>query len=162
MRKISALNTAVLLIVLGSAAIPEAQVDGPWMGTWKLNLSKSSYSPGPGPAPGTVTIFKMMPEKDGFRYTVDTTLPTGKSTHSEAFARFDGKDYPEVGNPAADTNRFRRIDDHTYELTDRKNGTDALSFRVTISADRKVRTSVATGKSAAGKVVHNVGLWDRQ
>lgn len=113
-------------------------------------------------APGTVTIFKMTPEKDGFRYSVDTTPPNGKPTHSEAFARFDGHDYAEVGNPAADSNRFQRIDDHTYQLTDRKNGKDALSFRVTISADGKTRTSVATGKSASGKVVHNVGSWDRQ
>jgi hypothetical protein len=132
------------------------------MGTWKLNLAKSSYSPGPGPAPGTVTIFKMVAERDGFRYTVDTSPPHGKPTHSEAFARFDGKDYPEAGNPAADTNRFRRIDDYTYELTDRKNGSDALSFRITISANGKTRTSVATGKTASGQAVHNIGVWDRQ
>jgi hypothetical protein len=154
------IKRTVLILACGLGLL--AQADGPWMGTWKLNLAKSSYSPGPGPVPGTVTIFRMMPQKDGFLYTVDTTPPNGKPTHSEAFARFDGKDYPEVGNPAADTNRFHRIDDRTYGLTDRRNGADALSFRVTISVDGKTRTSVATGKNASGRQVHNVGVWDRQ
>lgn len=44
MRKMSVRSKATLLAVLGSVAILKAQVDGPWMGTWKLNLSKSSYS----------------------------------------------------------------------------------------------------------------------
>ena len=32
-----------------------AQTD-PWLGTWKLNLAKSTYSPGPPPKSLTVTI----------------------------------------------------------------------------------------------------------
>jgi hypothetical protein len=147
------------LISMGTVA---AQSGGPWMGTWKLNLEKSKYSPGPGPAPGGTTIFKMFPMGDGFKYTIDTTSAQGKTSHSEAFARFDNKDYPETGNPGADTNRFRRIDDHTYVLTDRKTGKDALSFTIIISADGKTRTSVATGKTPAGQEVHNIGVWDRQ
>lgn len=139
-----------------------AQIAGPWMGTWKLNLKESQYNPGPGPSPGTLTVFKMEPDKDGFRYTLDTTLPDGERTHAEAFARFDGKEYPETGNPAADFNAFRWVDEHTYELSDRKNGKDALHFRVTISADGKTRTSVASGKTADGRRVNNVGVWDRQ
>ena len=135
--------------------------NGPWLGTWKLNLEKSKYSPGPAPAPGTVTIFKMMPEKDGFKYTLDTTLPDGRKTHAEAFGRFDGKEYPETGNPAADFNIFTRVDDRTYALTDRKNGKDALKFRIAISADGKTRTSVASGTTANGQPVNNVGVWDR-
>ena len=135
--------------------------NGPWLGTWRLNLAKSKYSPGPGPAAGTVTIFKMGTEKDGFKYTLDSTLPDGKKTHAEAFGRFDGKEYPEIGNPAADFNVFTRVDDHTYALVDRKNGKDALSFRITISADGKTRTSRGSGKTASGQEVNNVGVWDR-
>lgn len=146
------------LISMGTLA---AQSAGPWMGTWKLNLTKSKYNPGPAPAPGGTTIFRMFPMGDGFKYTIDAVSAQGKTSHSEAFARFDGKDYPETGNPGADTNRFRRVDEHTYELTDRKNGKDALSFRITISADGKTRTSIASGKTAAGQEVHNVGVWDR-
>jgi hypothetical protein len=152
----------ILLGVLISLGSLLAQAAGPWMGTWKLNLTKSKYNPGPGPAPGTVTIFKMMPEKDGFKYTLDTTLPDGNRTHAEAFARFDGKEYPETGNPAADFNVFQRVDDHTYSLTDRKDGKDALHFRIGISGDGKTRTSVASGKTKDGRPVDNVGVWDRQ
>lgn len=138
-----------------------AQAGGPWIGTWKLNLERSRYNPGPAPAPGTNTIFQMMPEGDGFRYTLDSTLPDGKKTHAEAFARFDGRPYPENGNPAADFNVFRRVDDRTYELLDLKDGKDALHFRISISTDGQTRTSVAEGKSAQGDPVRNVGIWDR-
>lgn len=110
---------------------------------------------------GTVSIFKMVPEKDGFRYTLDTTLPDGNKTQAGAFARFDGKEYPETGNSAADFNVFRRVDDHTYELADRKGGKDMLHFRITISKDGKTRTSIATGTNPSGQPVHNVGVWDR-
>lgn len=143
------------------ASFLRAQAEGPWIGTWRLNLAKSTYSPGPPPAVGTVSIFKMVPEKDGFRYTLDTTLPDGKKTEAGAFARFDGKEYPETGNPAADFNVFRRVDDHTYELADRKGGKDMLQFRITISKDGKTRISIATGTNASGQPVHNVGVWDR-
>lgn len=161
MRTFAALAAALwMALSLASAQTPPSPM-GPWVGTWRLNLEKSRYIPGPAPAPGTVTTFKMTLELDGFKYTLDTTLPDGRKTHAEAFGRFDGKEYPETGNPAADFNVFTRVDDSTYALVDRKGGKDVLSFRITISPDGKTRTSVASGKNAAGQAINNVGVWDR-
>jgi len=44
-----ALSRYILCALISMGAVA-AQSGGPWMGTWKLNLEKSKYSPGPGPA----------------------------------------------------------------------------------------------------------------
>jgi hypothetical protein len=141
-----------------SAAVPSP--NGPWIGTWKRNAEKSSG----GYVGGGMAIFKMWVEGDGFRYT----LTTGKADAGEAdkhvataFGRFDGKPYPEKGNPSADFNVFQRVDDHTYALSDVKDGKETMHFKITFSADGKTRTSEGTGKSPDGKEVKMVGVWDR-
>jgi hypothetical protein len=143
-------------------AASAASGQGPWLGTWKLNVAQSTYSPGPGPAAGTVSLFKMVPVGDGFKYTIDSTTPQGRTFHAELTGKFDGKDYPEIGNPGADTNRFRILSDRSYEVIDTKNGVDTMTIVITISPDGKTRRSESKGKNLEGKPVHNVTVWDRQ
>jgi hypothetical protein len=123
---------------------------GPWLGTWKKRNTGAAS-----------TIFKMWAEGDGFRYALDITPPSGAPTHMEAFGRFDGKPYPEKGNPAADHNVSQRLDDHTYQLIDMKEGKENIRFNITISADGKTRTSTAKSRNAKGEEVTAVGVWDR-
>jgi len=44
----------VLTAALGSAGVAQTPVPG--LGTWKLNVAKSKYSPGPAPKSATVTF----------------------------------------------------------------------------------------------------------
>lgn len=128
---------------------------GPWLGTWKRNPEKSSTRNN-----GTA-IFKMWEEGDGFRYTMTMTPESGAPVQMGAFGRFDGKKYPETGNPAADTNVFRRLDDRTYSLIDIKEGREMISFTVTISPDGTTRTSVSKSRNEKGEEVTSIGVWDR-
>jgi hypothetical protein len=80
---------------------------------------------------------------------------------AELIGRFDGQDYIEIGNPAADTNRFRIIDSRSYEVVDTKDGTDLLTIRVTISPDGRTRTSEARGRNLRGEEVHTISVYDR-
>lgn len=135
-----------------AAVTKVAPPNGPWIGTWKKR------------SPGT-TIFKMWVEGDGFHYTI-SSAPPGSTTVSStpqasAFGRFDGKPYPEKGNPSADFNVFSRVDDHTYALYDVKDGKTTGNFTITISADGKTRTSVAKRRNEKGEEVTIVGVWDR-
>ncbi len=141
-----------------SASQTVGSPEGPWIGTWKRNSEKSTGSY----MAGTV-IFKMWVEGDGFRYTLTSTPADGKGEPhvATAFGRFDGKPYPEKGNPSADFNVFTRVDDHTYALSDVKNGKETMHFTITISPDGKTRTSTATGKGPNGQEVKSVGVWDR-
>lgn len=139
-----------------ASATTVASPKGPWIGKWKRNSAKSSM-----PSEGT-TIFDMKLEgDDGFRYTMTRTPPSGAPTYAEAFGRFDGKPYPEKGNPAADFNVFKRIDDHTYSVIDLKDGKPTFNITVTISPDGKTRTSVSKSRNAQGEEVTNTGVWDR-
>lgn len=159
------------LMLLTLAAAPAAAQsapapDGPWLGVWKYNAAKSAQANGrPAPEnPGPPRIFRMVKVgKDAFKYTIETTRPgeTTPTVSAELIGRFDGKDYIEIGNPGADTNKFQIVDGRTYALTDTKDGKDLMTFRVTISPDGKTRTSVSSGKNARGEEVRNVSVYDR-
>lgn len=164
----SILSASVLLLLASAAGAPRAQSlpkgpDGPWMGTWKLNVAQSKYDPGPAPAADTVSIFKMVPVgTDSFKYTIDSTAPGGRTFHAELTGKFDGRNHVEIGNPGADTNRFRILSPRSYEVIDTKDGVDTMTIVITISEDGRTRTSESKGKNLKGQPVHNVTVWDRQ
>lgn len=122
---------------------------GPWLGKWRQKGAPAG------------AVFTMWQEGDGFRYTYEAPRPGGEPVRMEAFGRFDGRPYPERGNPAADFNVFRRVDDRTYALVDIKDGEEKIHFNITISPDGKTRTSVSTRLDAAGREVSSTGVWER-
>src|SRR4051794_30609988 len=66
----------------------------PLVGTWKLNVAKSTFSPGPGPKGTTVTY-----EADGEWVVTKAQRvdPTGKATTGGNRYKYDGKEYPYEG-----------------------------------------------------------------
>lgn len=131
-----------------------------WIGTWKLNVVKSKYSPGPAVKSSTVT---MVAAEGGVRQTVESVPASwGLPTKRETQVIFDGMDHPVKGNPDADTSAYTKIDNHTYQVVSKKGGKPTLTSRVTISADGKTRTVVQTGVNAQGQQVNNVLVYERQ
>ena len=152
-------SVAVLFALVALAATANAQGKEPWVGTWKLNLAKSSYSPGPAPKSSTVTV--SAPD-GGVKQVVDTVPATGAAQHYEVTANFDSKDIPSKGNPNADTQSFKKISDRSYEVTAKRGGKTGQVSVVVISADGKTRTSTQTGTTRDGKPLKNVLVYDRQ
>lgn len=146
----------------------KSTADGPWIGAWRLNPAKTAEAngaPPPASEPATDTIFRMVAVgRDAFKYTMER-VPRGASgpgqVSAELIGRFDGKDYIEIGNPNADTNRFRILDSRSYEVIDTKDGVDLITIRVTVSEDGRTRTSVAKGKTAAGAPVSRTSVYER-
>ena len=103
-------------------------------------------------------MLKFLKEGDGIRYTIDVTGPGVTPRQMGAFIRFDGKPYPETGNPTADHNVFTRLDDRTLQIVDLKDGKETLRFRVSYSADGKTRTSVRRALNPMGATVVNRDL----
>jgi hypothetical protein len=148
---------AVCLVSL--LALPaSAQTAEPWVGTWKLNAAKSTYSPGPAPKNGRITTTAV---KGGIHQVNRTDPLTGPPTTSEVTAMFDGKDYPVKGNPNADMQAFTKIDDHSYQIVSKKGGKVTLTSKVVISADGKTRTTTQTGTDAQGKTVSNTIVYEK-
>ena len=147
--------------VLVVSSIARTQSSDPWIGTWKVNLEKSTYSPGPKPT--VAATVKIEPSAGGIKTTIDGTNAEGKPTHTESVAGFDGKDNPVKGAQAPNTtNALKRIDDRTLEVMGKVDGKPAVTTRVAVSADGKTMTATQTGKNAQGESMNNVIVLDKQ
>ena len=129
------------------------------VGTWKLNLAKSRYSPGPAPKSATLTIEA---HDGGIKYASHGENAEGSPTNMEFTAKYDGQDNPVTGSPDFNSIALKRIDAHTVESTTKKDGTVMLTSRTAVSHDGKTRTLTSKGKNAAGQDVNNVVVYDRQ
>jgi hypothetical protein len=144
--------------VLASSAL--AQAADPQIGTWQLNVAKSTFDPGPAPKLGTT---KIEAAGTGAKVIVDQTAADGTTRHWEFTANYDGKDVPIVGdNPDADTVARTRVDANTVTTVSKKGGKVVATQQSTVSADGKTRTVTTKGVNAAGKTVNNVAVYERQ
>jgi len=128
------------------------------MGTWKLNEAKSKISAG---APKN-TMVAYEAAGDDVKVTVDGVDGQGKPAHSEWTGKFDGKDYPVTGDPTSDTRAYKQINDHTLELTGKKDGKVTITGKIAVSADGKTRTVTVSGTDPSGKKVQIKSVYDRQ
>ena len=129
-----------------------------WLGTWKIDLAKSKYSPGP--APKSLTL-KWEATPGGIKFTSDGVGADGKPSHSMFLSKFDGKDVPYEGNPDADMAAPMKIDDNSYSNTWKKVGR-RQSAKVVVSADGKTMTITQTGTNAKGEAVNNTIVYNKQ
>jgi hypothetical protein len=130
-----------------------------WLGTWKLNVAKSKYSPGP--APKSLTL-KFEATADGIKLTSDGVNAKGEPTHGEYVSKFDGTDVPWEGNPDADMASAKKIDDNNYENVWKKDGKTTITAKVVVSKSGKTLTTTLEGTNAKGETVKNVAVYDRQ
>ena len=159
MRKKSALLSALVLISLLALTAAMFAADNN-VGTWKLNLAKSKYSPGPAPKSQTLKIEAW--GDDGVKYTADGVGADGKPTHAEFQAKYDGKDYPFKGNPDADMLSYKRIDANTLQATTKLNGKATITAKAVVSADGKTRTVTQVGTNAQGQLLSITSVYERQ
>ena len=148
---------AVCLVVM-SPLSGFTQAD-PMIGTWKLNLSKSKFSPGPPPKSQTLTYEAV---GQGVKVTVKGTDAEGKPIDFQTTANYDGKDYPVTGAPDRDTTARKRIDAHTMETTHKKAGKVVATGTSVISKDGKTITLTEKGINAKGEKFSNTVVFDKQ
>jgi hypothetical protein len=154
MKKRSVLLT--MLVCFAGLSLSFAQ--NPQMGTWKLNEAKSKIAAGM-MKNSTVTYAE---DGDNVKVTSDGTNGDGSPLHTEWTGKFDGKDYPLTGDPVADTRSYKKVDDHTLTLENKKGGSVTTSGRIVVSADGKKRTLTSSGKNSAGKKVTSTAVYDKQ
>jgi hypothetical protein len=130
-----------------------------WLGTWKLDVAKSKYSPGPAPKSQTL---KWEKTNGGVRLTSDTVDAGGKATHGSYVSTYDGKVVPWTGNPDADTASAKKIDDNGYENVWKKNGKVTITAKVVVSNDAKTLTVTQIGTDSKGRAVNNTSVYAKQ
>ena len=153
MRARTTILTVTLCLVAGALCLASDANTG----TWKLNEAKSKFAPG---APKNHTVVYEA-AGDEVKVTVDGTGGNGKPTHNEWKGKFDGKDYPVIGDPSSDTRSYKKIDDRTLGLTAKKDGKVTLTGRIAVAANGKSRTVTTTGTDSTGKKVTNTSGYDK-
>jgi len=128
------------------------------LGTWKLNVAQSKFSPGPAPKSSTVT-FKAAGQ--GVSAVIDGVGQDGTKVHWEYTANFDGKPYPVKGNPDGDMVVATRVNPTTIETAYTLKGKPTLLVRRTLSADGKTLTVTQTGTNGQGQKTNNVLMFDQ-
>jgi hypothetical protein len=147
----------LLVLLLGVAS-------GIWaadasVGTWKLNVAKSTFRPGPPPVAET-RVYKA--EANGVKTTVKTMWADRTSTAVEYPANYDGKDYPVSGSRDVDAVVLTRMDDFTSAATLKHFGKEIGVARRVVSPDRKTMTISYKGINTRGDQVDNVAVYDKQ
>ena len=107
-----------LVISLASAGIVgagqnEAANQDPVLGQWRLDVSKSTYSPGPGPKSETRT-YRLT--GDGIKAVIVRTPQNGRVETIEYDADYDSVNHV-IGTPDYDAVRLTRINAHVSEAT---------------------------------------------
>ncbi len=134
-----------------------AQSRDPLVGTWKLNVAKSTGAPFKS---GTTKIETV---GAGVKFIVDAVLADGTASHWSFTAKYDGKDNPVTGNsPYGDTVALERVDAKTTRIVTKQSGKITLTQTVVVSADGKTRTTTGRGTDAKGQPVDTVAFYEKQ
>ena len=145
---------AILAIGTGTALAADAVV-----GTWKLNVAKSTFSPGPAPKSQTRVYSE---SAQGMTVIVKTTAADGKESSTTLTFKEDGKPYPESGSPEFDMVAVTRVDGFTVRANQMKAGATVSTAVRTVSKDGKTLTFAQKGTNASGAKYDNVSVYDRQ
>ena len=150
-------NVLILVLFMLAAATCFAAADA-FMGTWKLNESKSKIPVG---APKNHTVVYEA-AGDSTKVTIDGTAADSTPMHSEWTGKLDGKEYPSTGNPNEDMRSVKMINDRTYHVVSKKDGKVVLTAHVVVAPDGKSRTVTTHGTDSTGKKYTSVSVYDKQ
>ena len=135
--------------------------DNPLIGSWKLNLEKSKYSPGP--APRSLTL-NFVADGANLTNTAEGIDDQGKATKSVFAHIYDGKPHPTTGVAGGlyDSSTYTRIDAHTVNFVRSKDGKTVQTGSIVLSADGKTLTVTTEGTGPNGQPIHNVAVYEKQ
>jgi hypothetical protein len=151
-------RTLFLAIAFCLAGALACFASDPNLGTWKLNETKSKIPAGM--SKNTSVVYTA--EGDQYKAVVDGVDSTGKPLHNEWTGMFDGKDYAITGDPTSDSRAIKKINDHRYALTNKKDGKATVTGTIDLSADGKSRTLITHGAGGGGKKASATFVYDKE
>ena len=120
---IAASATRVVLsisMVVVFAFVAVAQIESR-VGTWELDLSKSTFSPGPPPQRQTLIYRAAGPQWTALLQGIDASGKPINPDVSNLLIKFDGRDHS-TPNADYETTAWKRVDDKKYLVTRKKAG----------------------------------------
>jgi hypothetical protein len=157
-RSVTGVLVGIAALVIVTAA--SAQNTDPVIGTWKLDVAKSTYKPGPAPKSSTVVVEAAGGK--GIKVSVDAVNADGSPSKWGFTTQRDGKEVPVTGNPMFDTATSTQSSP-TAGATEYKKGDKVVyTTKLALSKDGKTMTLTSTGTDAKGQAVHNVSVYTKQ
>jgi hypothetical protein len=159
MRRQSIAIAGMIILTLALATV--AMAADPFVGTWKLNVAKSQFSPGPPPKSMITTI-----DVQGamLRSRGEVVQADGTVTKIDATEYLDGKDHHADLRVSVDldTDIGTRIDSRTIVRLQTKNGLTVNDYRSVVSEDGKTLTRTVKGITRQGQERKDVLVLERQ
>ena len=149
--------SVALLILCTVNAIAQATADR-WVGTWKLNTTKSKYESGTLPKNRTL-VFEAV--AGGVKATSDLLDDVG-IVHVEFTVKYGGPDAPLRGSVTGATISMTRVDATTFDTVQKNAGKVSATTHYVVSRDGRTLTATATGTDPEGKKFNNISVYDKQ
>jgi len=138
-------------------SISMVAAESPFVGTWKLNTSKSKSAPGTAVKEMTVTFEAV---GDQMKRVATGTDPDGQPINQNSTIAWDGKDHP-IDAPGI-TVAVNKVNDRTLNVTLKQEGKVIDSIRAAISKDGKTMTSYEKGQDPKGRKLDNKDVFEKQ
>jgi hypothetical protein len=140
-------------------AIALASDSDPIVGTWQLNVAKSTFSGGPAPKSQTRTYSQT---GSSITLVMKTVGADGKEATQQTTYQLDGKDYPITGAADYDGLTGKQVNARSASFTLKKAGKAVGTTTRTVSKDGKHMTSKSSTTSAKGEKSESVMSFDKQ
>ena len=131
------------------------------IGTWKLNVEKSKYSPAPLPLKN-LTVTRESSD-GGTKVTATGEQTSGTAINGSYTTKYDGKNVKVTGNLPYDTIAVKQLNANT--LTDSRKKTGGpykATSRTVVSNGGKTMTTTTKGTNADGKPLNSTLVFDKQ
>jgi hypothetical protein len=129
------------------------------LGTWKLNMEKSKFSPS---APVKSLTATRETSDDGVKVTMTGERADGTPINGSYTAKYDGKEYPVTGAPY-DSIALKQVNANTFTSSQKNSGTKYnTTSRAVISKGGKTITVTTRGTGTDGNPVRYTMVYEKQ
>ena len=129
------------------------------LGTWKLKMERSKFSPS---APVKNLTATREASDDGVKVTMTGERADGTPINGSYTAKYDGKQYPVTGAPY-DSIAIKQVNTNTFTSSQKNSGTKYnTTSRAVISNDGKAITITTRGTGADGNAIRYTMVYDKQ
>ena len=149
------------LVVLAIATVAALAADNS-IGTWKLNVAKSKYTPAPIPVKNLTAVREAA--TGGVKVATTGERTDGTAVNSSYTAKYDGSAAKVEGSGTPyDSISVKQVNANTFTYEAKQaNGKYHSSGRTVISSDGKIMTTKAKGTDGNGKPMTLTLVYDKQ
>src|ERR1700690_2869662 len=140
------------LLVVAITAMAAMGADNS-IGTWKVNIAKSKYTPAPMPLKSYTMLREAAP--GGVKVTITGERSDGTPINASYTAKYDGSSTAVSGaGTPYDSIAIKQVDANTFTYQGKQSRSKYnVSFRAVVSSDGKTLTVTGKGTDATGAAV---------